>query len=142
MKRFTDGVTELSQRVGHGPLVGRVEVNQVYARYQHEGLDFKHPQGGQAKYLEEPLYSNSGDYMRRLAKDTLDGDLTTSMAHNMEDLAGEVYKKAPFEFGDLKASPHPSVTSAGAVVYDRPPMIHRLSEEELRIKSHLRSLGF
>ena len=26
-----------------------------YARYQHYGLDFRHPRGGQALYLEQPM---------------------------------------------------------------------------------------
>lgn len=59
-----------------------------------------------------------------------------------EDLSGKVYDLAPHEFGDLRASGHPSVIDEGAVVYDRAPHVHRLSEEELKAKSHLRALGF
>lgn len=57
-----------------------------------------------------------------------------------EDLSDDVFELAPLEFGDLKASGHPSVTDDGAVVYDRAPNVGRLSEEELRIKGHLRGM--
>ena len=33
----------------------RIEYNSVYARYQHYGLDFRHPRGGQALFLEQPM---------------------------------------------------------------------------------------
>ena len=39
-----------------------------YALIQHEDLSFKHPRGGQAKYLEQPLRRNSGRYRQELEK--------------------------------------------------------------------------
>jgi hypothetical protein len=36
-------------------LQGAVSYDTPYAVYQHEGLDFNHPNGRQAKYLETPL---------------------------------------------------------------------------------------
>lgn len=30
-----------------------------YARYQHYGLDFRHPQGGQALYLQQPMVTEA-----------------------------------------------------------------------------------
>jgi hypothetical protein len=30
-----------------------------YARYQHYGLDFRHPMGGQALYLEQPMITEA-----------------------------------------------------------------------------------
>lgn len=139
---FDAALARLSEAVGVGTIRGRVEVDQVYARYQHEGLDFKHPRGGQAKYLEQPLYANAGLYMRDLAARVLpDGDVVQAMADVTEDLSGEVFDKAPIEFLDLRASAHPTVTQGGAVKYDRPPMQARLSEQQLRAKHKLRSLG-
>lgn len=38
-----------------------------YAMIQHEELSFKHPNGGQAKYLEKPLNENSEKYKKRLS---------------------------------------------------------------------------
>lgn len=138
---FGDRIEELKARVGRGTLRGKVEVDQVYARYQHEHDEFKHPDGGKAHYLRDPLYANVDDYMRAVARTTLtEGGPKEGMKEAVEDLSAKVYEEAPLEFGDLKASGHPSVTSDGAVVYDRPPRVPRLSEEELRIKGHLRRL--
>lgn len=139
---FEAALTKLSEAIGHEPLRGSVEVDQVYARYQHEGLDFKHPRGGQAKYLEQPFYANVPLYMRDIAARVLPrGDIVGGMADAMEDLSGEVFDKAPIEFLDLRASGHPTVRRGGAVVYDRPPMQARLTEPQLRAKSKLRALS-
>lgn len=124
-------------------LTGHVEVNQVYAHYQHEHPEFHHPDGGGAFYLKEPLYVKVGDYLARLGRGAVTkrgGELRKAMIDNMEALSREVYDRAPWEFGDLRASGHPSVEENGHIVYDRPPNVHRLSEEELRIKHHLRYL--
>lgn len=61
---------------------------------------------------------------------------------NAERMAQRYFELAPFEFGDLRASPSPTVTDDGEVVYHRPPGVHRLSEDELRAKGTLRQLGF
>jgi len=139
---FVAALDRLSDKIGTGRIRGRVEVDQVYARYQHEGLDLNHPRGGQAKYLEQPLYANAPLYMADLAARVLpDGDLEQAMADCMEDLSGEVFDRAPIEFLDLRASGHPTVERGGAVVYDRPPMQARLTEPQLRAKSRLRRGG-
>lgn len=124
-------------------VTGRVEVNQVYAHYQHEGVGFHHPDGGQALYLKEPLYVNADKYLQHVADEVIGShgvNVRQPMIDNMEDLSMEVYNRAPWEFGDLRASGHPTVEEDGVVVYDRAPMCPRLSEEELKIKSHLRYL--
>lgn len=139
---FVAALDRLSAAVGRGSVRGSVEVDQVYARYQHEGLDFHHPRGGQAKYLEQPLYANVALYLRDIAARVLpDGDVVQAMADSMEDLSGEVYDRAPVEFHDLRASGHPVVKRGGAVVYDRPPMQARLTEAQLKAKHKLRRLG-
>ena len=138
---FDKRMRELSERVGEGNLTGTVEVDQVYARYQHEGLDLNHPEGGQAKYLEAPLYADHNGMLERLAGNVLEGDLEGAMIDNMEGLSNRVYELAPFEFGDLKASGHPKVTNGDEVAYDRPPNIHRLTPLELEAKAELRALG-
>ena len=40
-----------------------VGYNLVYAWRQHEGLDFNHPQGGKAKFLEDPYNANIDRYI-------------------------------------------------------------------------------
>lgn len=35
-----------------------------YAIVQHEHLEFNHPKGGKAKYLEDPFRENAGKYAR------------------------------------------------------------------------------
>jgi len=39
-----------------------ISFNTVYAARQHEELDWRHPLGGEAKYLERPLLENAGRY--------------------------------------------------------------------------------
>lgn len=154
---FLERIDELAEAVGDGHLIGAVEVDQVYAHRQHEELFWKHPEGGQAKYLEQPWLSSAEDTMRHLAKTLLDeGGPAVGMVEAVEAGARAVFDHAPFEFGDLRASGHPSVIDGGHVedvdagkvdvigghtVYDRPPAVHRLSEEELRAKGDLRRLG-
>lgn len=132
---------QLLLEVGDGDLEGRVVVDQPYAQDQHETLSYKHVEGGKARYLGDPLFASSPRMMERLAANVLHGSLTRAMAENMEDLVGDVFQEAPFEFGDLKASGHPIVKNNGVQVYDRPPLMHRLSEADLEARQELRRLG-
>lgn len=138
---FDKRMAELSERVGDERLRGHVEVDQVYAQYQHEGLDLRHPRGGQAKYLEQPLYDNHREYLQAIADNVLRGSIQVAMEDNMEDLAGHVYTHAPVEFHDLRSSAHPTVRRGATTTYDRPPMQARLTPTELRAKNKLRALG-
>lgn len=36
----------------------------IYAMKQHENLEYKHPQGGEAKYLERPFFENQRKYVQ------------------------------------------------------------------------------
>jgi hypothetical protein len=145
---FFDRIDELADAVGHGRLVGKVEVDQVYAHYIHEGVsESGRPlvmhEGGQAHYLRDPLFDGNDKRMEALAVRAITpegSELREAMSDEMENLSNDVYDLAPREFNDLRASGHPSVTDAGAVIYDRPPLVHRLSEDELKAKSHVRSL--
>ncbi len=47
-------------------LDGVVGFAEEYATIQHEGIGFKHPKGGQAKYLEEPYKANVDKYVNDL----------------------------------------------------------------------------
>ena len=48
-------------------VVGEVGFNTPYALVQHERLDYHHPKGGKAKYLEENLQNQAGRYQGNLA---------------------------------------------------------------------------
>jgi len=56
-------------------VVGEVGFNTPYALVQHERLDFNHPKGGKAKYLEDNLKEQADRYQGNL-NDHLRGALT------------------------------------------------------------------
>lgn len=139
---FGARMDDLIAQVGEGKLTGTVVVDQVYAKYQHERMDLRHPRGGQARYLSTPLMAKMRDYFGDLAAEVLHGSLKTAMIKNVEDLAAkQVFDHAPREFEDLRESGHPMVNDDGVDVYDRAPLVHRLSAAELRVKDRLRSQG-
>jgi hypothetical protein len=47
-----------------------VGFTQPYALKQHEHTEYKHPKGGQAKYLEQPLKDNLKKYIKILEDST------------------------------------------------------------------------
>jgi len=59
-------------RCDRGTLTGSVEVDQVYAHVQHEHLEYKHPRGGQARYLAAGLEASYRDYLQAIADGVLD----------------------------------------------------------------------
>lgn len=48
--------------------IGAVGFGTPYAVVQHESLDFDHPNGGEAKYLERPYLENRERYKERLGE--------------------------------------------------------------------------
>jgi hypothetical protein len=145
MVSFADGIDKLKEAIGPGHLIGGVEVDQIYAHWQHDHPEFYHPDDGKAFYLRDPLFSGVNGYMQKLADNVVHSDgtstLNEAMAENMEDLSTHgVYIQAPLEFGDLKGSGHPTVTSDGETVYDRAPLVARLTEEEIKDKNKLSRL--
>lgn len=54
------------KKVGGG-YEATVGFTEPYALIQHERLDFNHPKGGQAKYLEAPFTENLKRYIQLLA---------------------------------------------------------------------------
>lgn len=131
--RFTQtGWRRVREQVGVGWLTGKLVIDQVYAKYQHERLDLVHPRGGGAKYLENPLNANHGDYLRRVANSFLGGDPAQTMADCMESLNTAMAASAPVELSNLRKSGNPRVFDNGRQVYNRPPWQRRMSEQELR----------
>jgi hypothetical protein len=133
---FSERIGELRRMTGAPEkLHGQVEVNQVYAHYQHEHLEFHHPRGGQARFLQAPLLEHFSRYLGDYARTVLSDGGQDAMRRSVEHLSDQVETQAPREWGDLRKSGHPEVHQAGRVVYDRPPKVHRLTAEELRVKS-------
>jgi hypothetical protein len=132
-------IDALARRVHLGQLLrGSVTIDQVYAHYQHERLDLRHPRGGGPKYLERPLFDHYPAYLEAVARGWLDDGGERAMARAMEHLSDAAELAAPWEWGDLIHSGHPEVRRGEELVYDRPPKRHRLTEAELRQKSRWR----
>lgn len=55
--------------VDAGGLRAAVSYDTVYAVIQHEAMDFNHPRGRQAKYLEQPLNSERGKVLEVIARE-------------------------------------------------------------------------
>lgn len=47
-------------------LEGTVGFQEVYAVIQHESMDFNHPKGGEAKFLENPFKENINKYIKAI----------------------------------------------------------------------------
>jgi len=134
---FAQRITELRDMTGsrEGMIRASVEVDQVYAHYQHEHLEFRHPRGGTAKFLEKPLLEHYRDYLDDYARTVLHDGGQEAMKRSAEHLSDQVELHSPREWGDLMKSGHPKVAVGQREVYDRPPKVHRLTKEELRVKS-------
>jgi hypothetical protein len=136
---FSGRIAELRHLVGDGQrLQGSVTCDQRYALIQHEELSYRHPRGGQARYLAAPLMDHYRDYLTDYAKTVLADGGQKSMQRSMEHLSDQVELTAPVDFNDLRRSGHPSVTLGERTVYDRQPKQRRLTDEELRAKSRAR----
>lgn len=141
METFSERIAELRRMTGAPELLrAQVTVDQVYAHFQHEHLEFRHPRGGQALYLQVPLYDHYRDYLEDYAHTVLRDGGQEALKRSAENLSDQVEVHAPREFGDLMRSGHPEVEQGGRTIYDRPPKQHRLTEQELRIKDRLRKL--
>lgn len=135
--RFTESMDLLIKQT-KGKWRASVEVDQVYAHYQEAHPEFHHPSGGQAFYVRDTLYL--GQWLGRIGRGLIDKRgvrLDVKMPGVAEGLARGVYLRAPWEFGDLRRSGHPTVTRDNVVIYDRPPQVRRLTDAELRQKKEL-----
>lgn len=150
---FFERIDHLSSEVGHGLLKGTVSVNQVYSAPQERGfwetgpnagvVIRNHPGGGGIEFLRNSLYEPIDAHMGKLAEHAITeegSEIRKGMEDVVEDISRGVFERAPIEFGDLKASGHPTVTDEGEVVYDRPPNVGRLSRDDLRAKADVKRL--
>lgn len=55
---------------GFNQIGGYVSFDEPYATRQHEELDYNHPKGGQAKYLQQPLQGNIQKYISGIGDKT------------------------------------------------------------------------
>jgi hypothetical protein len=141
MRFVGEGADKVRHKVGWGPLVGKVEVDQVYARYQHERLDLKHPRGGYPKYLWLALSVRKDQYLQTLATSVLEQGPARGMRGVVEQIDRALHQFAPVDESNLRNSGHPTVTDNGELVYDRAPRQPRMSEEQLRANRRARRRG-
>lgn len=141
---FFDRIDELDRAVGHGDLETRVEFNQVYAAPQERGFwetgpnagvqIRNHPRGGGSHFLRNAIIGGADGLMEELARNAItpDGsDLVQAAINNGHTVDVDASTNAPVEFANLNRSGHITVTDDGAVVYERPPHVGRLSREQL-----------
>lgn len=136
-------IQELIDRTAGPKIKATVTVDQVYAEIQHEALEFNHPRGGQAKYLEEPMFAGHGAWFQEFADGLLrEGSRAdegwADVGRNLKDV---VATHAPVEFGDLRQSAALQVRAGSAVVADEPARQPRLTDQELHAKDFMRHLG-
>ena len=53
---------------GAGKLGAVIGFSEPYALAQHEEVEYRHPKGGQAKYLEQPYKENVDKYVKELSE--------------------------------------------------------------------------
>lgn len=94
-------------------------------------MDLRHPNGGQAKFLETALHEHADEYYQGIADKVLDGAINDGMIAAVDKLDNHSAELTPKEATVLARSGHLTVTDNGATVYDKPPEVPRLSEAEL-----------
>lgn len=122
-----EGLERLAKSVGTGEIVASVTVDQPYAQRQHEELEWAHPRGGRAKYLESPLLENAA-HLVQTAADHLLTDLDIGMAEVAEKMVGFVEDNAPRLDHLLRYSGQPEVMDHSVVKYTRPPKVARIKK--------------
>lgn len=132
MRFVGEGAGKIRDRVGQGPLKGKVTVDQVYARYQHERMDLRHPRGGYPKYLWLALTIGKDEMLNRLAQSVLETGPRDGMIKAMENQDKKLHRYAPVDFTNLRNSGNPQVWDNGEQVYNRPARQPRLTEAQLK----------
>lgn len=129
---FQEKTARWMDNPGGGRLVGKITIDQVYARYQHERR-LHHPRGGGPKFLTRALVGEVNRGMQTLASATLRGDLNIAMTRVTERVVQRAIRDEPKEFGDLAKSATVKTIDRGAIVYERRGE-HRLSEKEIEAR--------
>lgn len=136
------GIADLMGRTGSRKAKVTVTYDQIYAQMQHEALEFQHPRGGEAKYLEKALMGGALGWIQTVAGRVLTTRyLTGEWGDIGPKLAASSARRAPREFGDLMKSAGVEVHDGATLVHSIPPEQPRLTDIELEAKDWLRSLG-
>lgn len=144
VRKASEGLEDLIRRTTGPRIKSTTTVNQPYAQDQHETMYYRHPRGGMAKYLENPMFAEYREWLQDFANGVLDegADIEQDWANKVgRALQGVVKKNAPREFGDLMDSAALLVKSGGTIVMDLPAKQGRLSEQELDAKDYMRHAG-
>lgn len=144
VRKASQGIKLLRERTGGARVKAKVVVDQVYAEYQHEALEFRHPRGGRAKYLEGPLFEGFAGSIEEFAMGLLRVEEETAgrrWAGTGRDLVRAVGTEAPIEFGDLRRSASLTVTEGRSIIVDEPAAQRRLTDLELHAKDIMRDQG-
>ena len=62
------GSMEHSVTVEGDEIVGEIRFTEKYAASQHEHLEYKHPQGGEAKYLERSAIEKADEVRKKMGE--------------------------------------------------------------------------
>lgn len=63
-----EGTLVRSQRVEVEGNTAQISSNTPYSRYQHEKLSLRHPNGGQAKFIEQPMLTEKDTALAIVAR--------------------------------------------------------------------------
>jgi hypothetical protein len=141
---------ELKRIVGDGVLKAVTTVDQAYAAPQERsfwetgplaGVEIRnHPGGGIPAFLGSQVKGTGLQDIHSWVSNAL-GErrpVVDSAADTVNEYIRGVRNLAPKQTGNLSKSGAGQVISDGAVVYDRPPEVPRLSKEELAAGRHRR----
>lgn len=103
MKSFETGSRELERRIGSGRIAAVVRFDTPYAATQHEG-DFRHPKGGERKYVENTLKENYRRWFSSVGSQIIRLGPDFALRRVGEDFLGKSQRRAPIEEGTLRAS--------------------------------------
>lgn len=140
-KKAVVGIQQLIDRTGGPTVKGTVVVDQVYAQDQHESLDYLHPHGGGAKYLENPMFEHAAGRIQQFADRFLNARRSTASVWGgvvCQPLIRDVEQHAPRKQQDLRFSAGLTVREGGSTVLVIPPKIPRLNDAALDIKDDTR----
>jgi hypothetical protein len=133
---FIARTDELMNRVGQGKIQASVLVDQVYAHFQHERTDLRHPRGGTAHYLRNPLFAGTPRWLRQVGAQMTHRNMVSIFVDIADDLSGGVAQEAPEFMGDLRNSGEPRVKEGGRFVW-RGTAMPRLSNAYADAKTAL-----
>ena len=129
--RFQDGVGDLTD-LPHNDTGVITPTEKSVAQGGKFGVDFDHPEGGEARYLSGYITTEGFNIVESLSNFIReDISLADSSIVQMEKVASHVQDTAPIDFGILANSASVHVDRNHRVYYDRHALTPRLSQSEL-----------